>query len=76
MAKSELVNQWIEQSLKHGGHAGTARALPIVRHQGKYYFVDERCREMRNVEDFSDSIKFATNGELLSFKMNECSIIT
>lgn len=76
MAHSKLVDQWIEQSLNHGGPTGTARALPIVRHNGKHYFVDERCRQLRNVEDFSDSINFKTNGELLSFKMNECSIIT
>ena len=76
MANSKIVDQWIELSLKHGGPVGTARVLPIVKHNGKHYFVDERCRELRNVEDFNDSIKFKTDGELFSFKMNECTFIT
>ena len=76
MANSEIVDQWIETSLKHAGKPGEAGPLRIVKHNGKHYFVDERCRELRNVEDFSDSIKFKTDGELFSFKMNECTIIT
>jgi hypothetical protein len=76
MKQSEHVKRWIELSQQHGGTPGQARVLPIVRHESKFYFVDDRCKQLRNVEDFNDSINFKTNGELLSFKMNKCSIIT
>jgi hypothetical protein len=76
MKQSENVKRWIELSRQHGGAPGQARVLPIVRHESKFYFVDDRCKQLRNVEDFNDSINFKTNGELLSFKMDKCSIIT
>ena len=37
--------------------------LPIVTINGKQFFVDERLRELRNVEDFSDSIHFTHKDE-------------
>ncbi len=72
MAKSETVQKWIELSRQYTGKPGEARVLPIALYQGKYYFVDDRLRQLRNVEDFSDSISFKTSGELFSFKCNEC----
>ena len=77
MPRSELVQAWIEESLKYPPkEPGGAGALRIVQYKDKYYFVDERCRQLRNVEDFMDQIKFATAGEMLSFKLNECQQIT
>ncbi|QEG20998.1 hypothetical protein [Mariniblastus fucicola] len=76
MEPNANIKQWIELSRQHGGKPGEARVLPIARHKSKYYFIDDRMRQLRNVEDFNDSISFKTNGELLSFKMNQCSIIT
>ena len=77
MTRSEIVNSWIEESRKNPPkEPGGAGALRIVESKGKYYFVDERCRQLRNVEDFMDQIQFKTSGELLSFKLNECQQIT
>ena len=77
MPRSELVQAWIEESLKYPPkEPGGAGALRIVQYKDKYYFVDERCRQLRNVEDFMDQIKFATAGELLSSKLNDCQQIT
>ena len=77
MPRSEIVNAWIEESLKYPPkEPGGAGALRIVECKGKYFFVDERCRQLRNVDDFMDQIQFATSGELLSFKLNECQQIT
>ncbi len=76
MAPSENVKHWIELSRRHGGEPGQARVLPIVQHKSKYYFVDDRLRQLRNVEDFNDSINFKSSGELLSFKLNDCQVIT
>jgi hypothetical protein len=35
-----------------------AGRLPVVYKNGKRYYRDDRLREYRNVDDFSDSIKF------------------
>lgn len=32
--------------------------LPRIKINGKWYFVDVRLSEFRNVDDFSDSIRF------------------
>lgn len=40
-------------NLKNG-----ASMLPRIKMNGKWYFVDMRLREFRNVDDFSDSIRF------------------
>jgi hypothetical protein len=75
-AVSQVVQDWIELSRKYKGKPGEARVLDIVKHNGKYYFVDDRLKELRNVEDFMDTIKFKTPGELFSFRLNECFRVT
>jgi uncharacterized protein YkuJ len=32
--------------------------LPVMKYQGKYWYVDNRLNEVRNINDFSDSISF------------------
>jgi len=77
MARSKLVRAWIEESRKYPPkEPGAAGALRIVKHKGKYFFVDERCRQLRNVDDFMDQIQFASSGELLNFQERECQQIT
>ena len=39
--------------------SGGARRLPTVRIAGKLYFMDERLREFRRVDDPFDRIAFA-----------------
>ena len=50
--------------------------LPILWHKDKYDFLDERMRQLGNVEDFNDSINFDKAGARFSFRMNECQQIT
>jgi hypothetical protein len=71
-----VVQEWIELSRKYKGNPGEARVLDIVKHNGKYYFVDDRMKELRNVEDFMDVIKFKTAGELMSCRINDCIQVT
>lgn len=40
------------------GFKNGAGILPRIKINGKWYFVDMRLREFRNVDDFNDSIKF------------------
>ena len=32
--------------------------LPVMKYHGKYWYVDERLKEIRNINDFSDSVPF------------------
>ena len=51
----ETISEWIYDSRKFMEIAGP---LPVVYKDGKRYYRDDRLREFRNCEDFSDSIKF------------------
>ena len=44
-----------------------ARQLGTVPINGTTYFIDERLRELRNVVDPSDWIRFETDGDMLVF---------
>ena len=73
---SPVVEEWIRLSRRYKGEPAQARVLDIVKHCGGYYFVDDRLKELRNVEDVMDTIKFKTHGELMHFRMNECLPVT
>ena len=32
--------------------------LPVMKYKGKYWYVDERLQEIRNINDFMDSVKY------------------
>ena len=37
----------------------SAGRLPVMLYDGKYYYVDNRLKEARNINDFMDSIQFS-----------------
>jgi hypothetical protein len=40
--------------------------LPVMKYKGKYWYVDERLRQIRNINDFMDSLEFSQiNTELI-----------
>jgi hypothetical protein len=51
----ETITEWIYDSRKFMEMAGP---LPIVYKDGKRYYRDDRLKEFRNVDDFTDSIQF------------------
>lgn len=73
---SQVIEEWIALSRKYGGKPGEARVLDIVKHNDRHYFVDDRLKELRNVENFMDVIKFQSSGELLHFRLNDCIKVT
>ena len=32
--------------------------LPVMKYKGKYYYVDNRLKQARNINDFMDAIEF------------------
>jgi hypothetical protein len=44
-----------------------ARLLSKVQINGTTYYIDERCHELRNVDEPADSLQFETSGDLLVF---------
>lgn len=32
--------------------------LPVMKYEGKYWYIDERLRQIRNINDFADSKEF------------------
>jgi hypothetical protein len=36
-----------------------AGRLPVLKYKGKYWYDDGRLREIRNINDFSDSVQYA-----------------
>lgn len=71
-----IVQDWVDAWRQQKGEPGEARVLDIVKRKGSYYFIDDRLKELRNVEDFMDTIKFASSGELMHFRRNECLQVT
>jgi hypothetical protein len=64
MATPRLVRHWLtlrkeyERQLEHNPNPSMPRVLPIVKIGRKWYFVDDRLKENRNVLDPTDIQKW------------------
>jgi hypothetical protein len=57
MAIPRLVQHWLQLRKQYEDHPdATPRVLPIVKIGPKWYFVDERLHERRNVLDPNDRL--------------------
>ena len=73
---SDLVRDWVDMSLEDPKSGSGTGVCPIVRHNGKYYFFDERLRELRYIEPPCESIRFPDRTSMEYFVEDHCQQIT
>lgn len=69
MSLDPKVKRWIELSRQYRDNPTGPCVLPIVKFGEKHFFVDERLRQLRNVENADEWLDFETDGDLLVFVM-------
>lgn len=69
MSRDSNVERWIELSRRYRENPTGPCVLPIVKVGKRHFFVDERLRQLRSVENADEWLGFESDGDLLVFVM-------
>jgi len=68
MAVPAIVQHWIDLRKYSEEHPSSClRVLPITQFDDRWFFIDARLHELRNVENPADTIRFETDADLAVF---------
>jgi hypothetical protein len=62
------VARWLKLAKQSKQNPDGPRVMPVVKINGKWYFVDERLHELRNVQNPCDAKRFHDQNELQEYR--------